>query len=100
MKIASSLIVAVAALGIASAFPAAAAETPAVATSNANNPDAPVPGANSFTESQAQSQIESKGFTHVTGLTKDSNGIWRGMAMKHGHNMHVAVDFQGNVTSN
>lgn len=78
----------------------AASETPAVATSGANNPNAPVAGANSYTEGQAQSQIESKGFTHVTNLAQDNNGVWRGMAMKNGHNMHVSVDFQGNVVAN
>jgi len=43
---------------------------------------APVAGANSFTEGQAKSRIEGAGFTQVTGLKKDDNGIWRGSAMQ------------------
>jgi hypothetical protein len=78
----------------------AASETPAVNTSGSTNPNAPVAGANSYTEGQAQSQIEAKGFTQVTELRKDDNGVWRGKAMKNGANMNVAVDFQGNVTTN
>lgn len=60
---------------------------------------APVPGANSFTEGQARSRIEAAGFTDVTGLAKDDQGIWRGQAMHNGQRAPVALDFQGNVTS-
>jgi hypothetical protein len=31
-------------------------------------------------------------------LTKDSNGVWRGRAMRNGQSVEVAVDYQGNVT--
>ena len=34
------------------------------------NPGAPVAGANSFTEGQAKSRIEARGFTNVTGSRK------------------------------
>ena len=40
---------------------AAIAQTPAVKSPNANNPSAPVPGANSFTEGQAKEKIEFQG---------------------------------------
>ena len=43
------------------------AQTPAVKSPNTTNPAAPVPGANSFTEGQAKSKIESQGFTNVSG---------------------------------
>src|SRR3954468_6988131 len=46
--------------------------------------NAPVAGANSFTESQAKSRIENMGFANVTDLKKDDNGVWRGRAMKGG----------------
>ena len=73
--------------------------TPAVTTPNSPpNPAAPVPGANSFTEGQAKSRIEDRGYTQVSGLTKDSDGIWRGKAVKAGKTVSVSVDFQGNVT--
>jgi putative membrane protein len=71
--------------------------TPAVRSPNTTNPQAPVPGANSFTEGQAKSRIESKGFSQVSGLQKDDQGIWRGKAMKDGKSVDVSVDFQGNV---
>jgi hypothetical protein len=77
---------------------AAIAQTPAVKSPNANNPSAPVPGANSFTEGQAKEKIESKGYTQVSGLTKNADGIWTGKAMKAGKQVNVKVDFQGNVT--
>ncbi|WP_424812892.1 hypothetical protein [Roseococcus sp. YIM B11640] len=59
---------------------------------------APAAGANSFTEGQARSRIEAAGFTNVTDLRKDDNGVWRGRAMRNGTPTAVALDFQGNVT--
>lgn len=57
----------------------------------------PVSGANSFTEGQAKSRIESQGYTNVSGLTKDNQGVWRGKAMKDGKSLNVALDFHGDV---
>jgi hypothetical protein len=62
-----------------------------------NNASAPVAGANSFTKKQATAQIEAKGYTHVTGLTKGKDGVWRGQASKDGQSGPVSVDYQGNV---
>jgi hypothetical protein len=62
--------------------------------------NAPLPGANSFTESQAKSRLEANGYTAVTGLKKDDNGIWKGMATHSGAQVHVAVDYRGNITRN
>lgn len=69
----------------------------AINSSDRNNSDKPVAGANSFTEGQAKSSIESAGYTAVSGLKKDDNGIWRGKATKGGSSHDVSVDFQGNV---
>ena len=69
----------------------------AVSTSSDNNTAKPAAGANSFTEDQARSRIEAKGYTKVSGLTKDSDGIWRGKGMKGAATENVAVDYQGNV---
>jgi len=77
---------------------AAVAQTPAVKSPSTTNPAAPVPGANSFTEGQAKSKIESAGYTGVTGLKKDDNGVWTGSATKGGKTVNVKLDFQGNVT--
>jgi putative membrane protein len=78
---------------------AAIAQTPAVKNPNANNPAAPVAGANSFTEGQAKSKIEAAGYTNVSALKKDDSGIWMGTAMKGGSKTNVKLDFQGNVVS-
>lgn len=80
--------------------PAPAAPGPTIATPPARSaPDAgaPLPGANSFTESQAKSRIEQLGYTNVTGLAKDSEGVWRGTAMKDGRSQPFAIDFRGNI---
>jgi hypothetical protein len=76
------------------------AGTPAVNSPNSPpNPGSPVAGANSFTEGQAKSRIEAKGFTNVSDLKKDDSGVWRGTASKGDQSMNVSVDFQGNVIS-
>ena len=58
---------------------------------------APVQGHNSFTEGEAKSRIEKSGFTNVSQLTKDPDGVWRGRAMKGGSRVDISVDYQGNV---
>ena len=71
----------------------------AVNSAGQNNSDAPVAGRNSFTEGQAKSKIEDAGFTNVTQLKKDDNGVWRGQANKSGTATAVSVDFQDNVNT-
>ena len=71
----------------------------AVNSPGQNNSNAPVAGRNSFTEGQAKSKIEDAGYTNVTELKKDDNGVWRGKASKSGSATAVSVDFQGNVNT-
>jgi hypothetical protein len=71
----------------------------AVNSSDQNNSNRPVTGANSFTEGQAKSKIEEAGYTGVSSLKKDDNGIWRGKASKGGSTTNVSLDFQGNVNA-
>jgi hypothetical protein len=81
----------------------AAADAPgnkAVNTTDTPQPNAPVKGANSFTEGQAKSRLEGKGFANVTDLKKDASGVWRGKAEKDGKQVNVSLDFEGNVFSN
>ncbi len=59
---------------------------------------APVPGRNSFTMNEAAARITREGYTAVTGLKKDRQGIWRGQATKDGSPVAVSLDYQGNVT--
>jgi hypothetical protein len=79
--------------------PANGPQNSAVNTSNSSNRAAagPVKGSNSFTQSEARSRIEKQGFTNVSALKKDDNGIWRGRGMQNGQQVDVALDYQGNV---
>jgi hypothetical protein len=98
------ILLTAAALMLAAPLAFAQNTTPAAAPQNApvkgmhdNISAMPVKGANSFTRDQARKQIEAKGYTHVAGLTKDKDGIWRGTAEKNGASGPVSVDYQGNV---
>lgn len=84
---------------LAQTQPAPDGDTPAVATPDSTNPTAPVEGANSFTEEQAKSRIADAGYTDVSDLKLDDKGLWRGTAMKDAAPVSVALDYQGNVTS-
>lgn len=59
--------------------------------------DLPAPGANSFTEAQVRSRLESRGYVAIEGLSRGGDGIWRGRATRNGKTDQVAVDYQGNV---
>ena len=65
----------------------------------APEPGAPLKGANSFTEVQAKDRAMAAGFTSLSSLVKDGDGIWRGSAMKDGKSVKIAIDFKGNVVS-
>ena len=75
-------------------------DTPAVATPDTKNADAPVEGANSFTEAQAKERIADAGYTDVGALKLDDKGVWRGTATKDGQSVSVGLDYQGNVVTN
>ncbi|MGA3004014.1 MAG: hypothetical protein ABSE20_20045 [Acetobacteraceae bacterium] len=57
-------------------------------------------GANSFTEAQARDRLRQHGYRQVSALTKDQDGVWRGSAIKDGHQVHVGLDYKGNISSN
>lgn len=71
----------------------------AINSSNSSNRQvgAPVEGNNSFTEGEARSRIEKRGFTQVGKLIKDDSGVWRGRAVMNGRQVAVSLDYQGNV---
>lgn len=49
-----------------------------------------------FTEKQAREHLVHLGYTNVSGLTKDENGVWHGAANnKDGKALTVAVDVKG-----
>ena len=83
------------------AAPAANAEgdTPAVATPSDQNSTAPVEGANSFTEGQANDRIVEAGYADVSDLKLDDKGVWQAKATKDGKPVSVTLDYQGNIVA-
>ena len=71
----------------------------AINSSDKPQPASPVAGRNSFTQGEAKSRIEDKGFTNIRGLQKDDSGVWRGEATKDGNTVQVSLDYQGNVVA-
>ncbi len=61
---------------------------------------APVAGKNSFTQDQVLKRLNDNGYSGVTSLSKDDQSIWHAKATKAGQPVNVAVDYQGNITSN
>jgi hypothetical protein len=57
----------------------------------------PAHGANSFTKGEATDHLQSHGFSNVTNLTKDAEGVWRGQATQNGQQVSVWLDYKGNV---
>jgi len=57
------------------------------------------PGRNSFTEGQAKSRLEKAGYSKVTDLKKDDQGIWHAKAQKDGKSVDVALDYQGKIAA-
>lgn len=91
-----TMIVVAGLMGAALAAPALHAQDSTAAPA-AGNAMAPAAGANSFTEGQAKSRIEDAGFTNVSDLKKDDQGVWRAKASKDGQSVPVSLDFKGNV---
>ena len=86
-------------LPLLAAGPVLAQTSGTTSPATARSAAAPVPGANSFTEGEARKHIESHGFTDVSGLKKDHQGIWHAEAKQNGKKGRVALDFKGNVVS-
>ncbi|MDQ2859700.1 MAG: PepSY domain-containing protein [Pseudomonadota bacterium] len=83
----------------------AACSKPADTSNGAINADqnrpatAPAAGNNSFTEEQAKGHLANAGYTNITAMTQDAQGVWHGQAMKDGKATPVSVDYQGSVTA-
>jgi hypothetical protein len=56
-------------------------------------------GQNSFTRTEARGRIEKAGYTDVTGLVMDANGLWQAQAMHGGQRVNVALDYKGVVST-
>jgi putative membrane protein len=55
---------------------------------------------NLFTQEQARTHLAHLGYSDISELTKDENGVWRGSATKNGKDLTVAVDLKGSVIRN
>ena len=94
-------LIALSFVAMATAFSAQAqtsTTSPMPAPKGEADKNAPLPGANSFTEGQAKSRLEANGYSQVGPLTKDANGVWKGNAMHGGAKVNVTVDYRGNIT--
>lgn len=70
----------------------------AVDTTPTTGDTAQTPGANSFTEAQAKGAIENAGYSNVSALTQNEQGIWSGKATMGGKEVAVSVDYKGAVS--
>jgi hypothetical protein len=95
-------LLALAGLCLAACQPESDKNNPAIATDETvaeREAAAPAAGANSFTQEQARERIEAAGYTNVTGLVQDPNGVWRGNATIAGQTQAVILDYQGNIST-
>ena len=63
------------------------------------NPD-PTPGlaeSSPITEEQAKAKIEAEGYSEISALMKDENGMWTASAMKDGKPVQLSLNEQGNI---
>ena len=72
---------------------------PAVKSAASHTTAMAAKGRNSFTETQAQGRIAKAGYSDVSKLAKNRNGVWQGTATKDGAKVNVALDYKGNVTT-
>ncbi len=50
-----------------------------------------------LTENQARNRIEETGYTQVSDLHRDEQGLWHGRAARNGDPREVSLDAQGNL---
>jgi hypothetical protein len=99
VALAASLSFAIAGIGWAQTSPTTPPSSSPSSTTSKSTETPPIPGANSFTEAQAKERMEQAGFTQVSNLKKDDQGIWRARATREGKQVSVALDFRGNVVA-
>lgn len=71
---------------------------PAVKHADVEKTIDPASGANSFTEAQARKRIIRGGYSHVSMLKKDDDGLWYGTAKRNGKSVRIALDYKGDVS--
>ncbi len=87
------------AAALAQTAPSDSLQTPSVAMPDEQNPNAPVPGKNSFTEDQVKQRLTDAGYANPKNLQLGDDRIWRGDAERNGKPVKALFDFQGNITT-
>ena len=67
--------------------------------STSTTPKGDAKGANSFTENEARHRLENNGYSNVSALNKDQDGVWRGTATIGGTSKQVGVDYKGDIST-
>lgn len=93
------IALAVAVSGVAFAQADTGSHNPVAKSPRAHTTMAAAKGRNSFTEAQARGRIEKAGYSGVSKLAKNRNGVWQGTATRDGAAVNVALDYKGNVTT-
>jgi hypothetical protein len=83
--------------GSAFAQTAATSHNPAIKDGTPHQTASAAKGRNSFTQEQAKGRLAKAGYTNVSKLTKDKDGVWQGTASKDGAQANVGVDYKGDV---
>jgi hypothetical protein len=83
--------------GMQSDKSAASGNTNQAVATTSDNASRPAAGSNSFTMGEAKARFERQGFSNVSDLNKDNNGVWHGKAQKDGSTDHVWLDYKGNI---
>ena len=98
------LIAAIASLTAGAAFAQYDAKQPASPPAAQAQPATPAAGAATtqnagaaMTEMQAKARIEAQGFTNVSELKKDAQGMWNAKAMKDGKAVQISLNTQGQI---
>jgi putative membrane protein len=84
-------------IAIAAALATSLVALPALAETAATTQTTAALKGNLFTEQQAREHLSHLGYSGISHLTKDENGVWHGSATKDGNTRTVAVDVKGSV---
>jgi hypothetical protein len=72
-------------------------------TTQSPTTDPPIPlsrsigPAKGYSEADAKSRFEARGYSNVHGLHRDAFGIWHGTATRNGKTLKLSLDFEGTV---
>lgn len=56
-------------------------------------------GTSNITEAQARARIQAVGFSGITDLTQDQNGIWRAKGTFGDRTASIGIDYKGNIAA-